>query len=189
MAKIKQAKRRQRLPDAAFIQASRTKLAFFITDKTRFISLDSDFDDPFAANWQAQIDAAEAEPTKKNISDLSIQLTQAMEEQMELCRAKWSDAKYYIKKAFPKNPEMLNAFGNSRFRRARKVPRLMVTFMNVFGMMCNNHRAALNANGYTNDDIAQIDTLTQDLEAISITQQNLYQPYHWPPTSALPHII
>jgi len=172
MAKVNQARRKFRITDDKFIEASRTKRSFFTEDKPDFILFDEDFDDPFTDTWKAEIDVAEAEPSDEMVDDLTRQLTEIVDEKMELCRGKFQDAKYFIEKAFKDKPTIWHEFGYNNYDRTRRVQSLMVAFMRAFKKVADKYNTQLSAVGYDAADIAQIETLATAMETANLNQEN-----------------
>ena len=60
------------MEDAVMFQKSRTKRQLFLNLLVEFLTLDSDFNAPFADDWLASIEASEGWETHETRQDLSL---------------------------------------------------------------------------------------------------------------------
>lgn len=121
-----------KIPDDTMIQDARVKHATFTEDKADFVAYDVDFDDPYADNFDADIDTAEATDDDETVTDQQMELTKTVLDEMQLCRDKYQDSKPFIVKAFPDNLEIQNQFGFNDYKQAQKgqdsMPSLWLNF-------------------------------------------------------------
>jgi len=111
--KKKKRKKHERLfkcSDADFLQRSHVFRQHFLNNKADFVSFHASYNDPFAANWLAKIEAGEALPTDDNtLAELTIQknnLDEAVERLIECI----IDVEYFAEKAFADDKEVLHEF-------------------------------------------------------------------------------
>jgi hypothetical protein len=160
------------ITDPEMFEASKTKRGFFLTDKADFIGFDADFDDPFAADWLAAIGDAENIDSDEALDDESTQLTEAVEDEMEKCRDKFQDSKYFIEKTFPYNVGKWNEFGYDNYDDCRRVQLKMVQFMKTFHRKATKYKLPLIAKGYTQLMIDEIETRRAALDDANQAQED-----------------
>jgi hypothetical protein len=164
-------KRKYNITDTEMFEQSSLKRGFFLEDKTALVAFDSDFDDPFAADWLAKIEEAEALPSDEIIEDQLTQLTDDVDEQMDICRGKFQDSKYFIEKAFPGKPKIWNEFGFDNYRQVRNIQKDMVHFMDDFHNIAQKYKVPLIAAGYPQLTIDEIKTFRDNLHAANQAQE------------------
>ncbi len=166
----KQSNLKYKISDAGMYEDAKLKRIFFIEDKPDFITFDGDFADPFAADMLTQIGVAEALPSDETLNDQGGQLTVEVEKQMEKCRKKFQDAKYFIEKTFPDNQKVWDEFGYDDYAGVRTVQPLMIEFMKNFHIIATKYKVDLIANGYAQPKIDEINTLCTALDDTNNTQ-------------------
>ncbi len=160
------------ITDPEMYQESKTRRNSFIVDKPAFVLFDPDFADPFSADWLTAIQAAEAMPSNETLDDQSIQLTEDVEKEMEKCRKKFQDSKYFIEKTFPDRPSRWDEFGYDNYEQARKVQLRMIQFMKTFYSTAMKFKVDLIANGYTQVRIDEIKTIGDGLDVKNQAQED-----------------
>jgi len=159
------------ISDAEMTQFSHTIHSIFIPDKALFIAFDPDFADPFAANWLLAIEAAEALRSDETVGDQLRQLTDTVEEKMELGRHKFQSAKFFIQKTFPGNFAVRNEFGYDDYDRARQVQMKMIGFLENFHRVAEKYQLKLIAKNYTQPMIDEIAMLRDQLRDANNAQE------------------
>ncbi|MEP7170970.1 MAG: carboxypeptidase-like regulatory domain-containing protein [Bacteroidota bacterium] len=149
-------KREFGIPDPDMIQDARVKHASFLEDKPDFINYDADFDDPFAANFLGDIDAAAATNDDETVLDQQAQLTKKVETEMDNCRDKFQDSKPFIVKAFPGDIETQNEFGFNDYKKAQDSQNFFIDFMLKFHRIATNYKIPLIAKNYSQLKIDEI---------------------------------
>jgi hypothetical protein len=157
-------KRKFHIDDSDLLQQAIIKGSFFKQDKADFINFDSDFSDPFYDNLVLLIDACYNETTNKTLIYQQTQLSATVEENMQRCSEKFKEAKYFIEKAFPKNPAVWAAFGYKRYGKVRKSRLGLNGFMKTFHSFAVKYAAELIAKNYTQAMIDEIETFQETLE-------------------------
>lgn len=165
-------KRDFNFPDDEMIQDARVKREAFLEDKADFVLFDPDFDDPFAANYLADIDAAEATDDDETVLDQQMQLTKDVEKEMKKCRDKFQDSKPFIVKAFPDNEEVQNEFGFNDYGKAVDSETLFTKFMLKFHGKAEKYKVELIAKNYTQVKIDEIKTRYEALRDADIAQED-----------------
>jgi hypothetical protein len=158
------------IPDEDMIQDARLKHASFLEDKTDFVAFDPDFADPFAANFEIDIDAAEATDDDETVTDQQQQLTNVVLDEMQKCRDKFQDAKIFIAKTFPDNKEVQNEFGFNDYTQAQKGQSSFIKFMFKFHKVATKYKVALIAKNYTQLMIDEILTFHDTLKDADVAQ-------------------
>ncbi|MFI5219495.1 MAG: carboxypeptidase-like regulatory domain-containing protein [Bacteroidia bacterium] len=159
------------ITDPDMIQDARTKHASFTEDKTDFVAFDPDFADPYADDFEDEIDAAEAMPDDETILDQQAQLTAAVEEEMQKSRDKYQDSKPFITKAFPNDAAIQNEFGFNDYRQAQKGQSTFIKFMLKFHSVADKYKTQLIAANYTQPKIDEILTRYTALKDADIAQE------------------
>jgi hypothetical protein len=162
------------MADADMMQVAEKTREAFIQDNADFQAFDPDFKDPYAANWQAEIDAAKASPTDDVIIDSMAGFTTATEDVMKLCRDAYQKMKFFIEKAFPEKPHVWNEFGYNDYDRKRKSQPLMIEFMRDLYATAQKYSVELIAKNFTQAKIDEVGALYQQLNA-SDTSQEAYK--------------
>lgn len=116
--------------DAFMLQHASTLRTMFLVDQAQFVSRDPDFDSPFDTDWQTAITQAETDHyTDEAVDAELVQLTNAVEAQMVVCRNMFQDMKPFIKKAFPNDEAAWAEFGFNSYQKVDKSQLLMIQFM------------------------------------------------------------
>ncbi|MCX6156244.1 MAG: hypothetical protein NT007_19000 [Candidatus Kapabacteria bacterium] len=136
-----------------------------VVDQTLFTAASPAFAAPFAANFLADIEAADAIPTNENDLNSQSVFTAEVEEQMDLARAHYQKLLLYIGIAWPGSDVKLKAFGNNLYEKARKSPPKMANLLQSSYLDANSttYKADLIAAGFLQTDITLLDTLSSDL--------------------------
>ncbi|MBI5214461.1 MAG: hypothetical protein HY960_01770 [Ignavibacteriae bacterium] len=174
MSRPKEVVRLYTMADSDMMQVSEKTREAFIEDNADFQAFDPDFKDPYAANWQSEIDAAKSVPTDNVIVDTMTILTTATENAMELCRNKFQSMKFFIEKAFPNKTSIWNEFGYNDYDRSRTSHPLMISFMRDLYAVAQKYSAELIAKNFTQAMIDEIGTLLNQLNS-SDTAQEAYK--------------
>ena len=140
MGKPEEIIRSYQMADDDMFQFTGTMIGLFEGDKAAFIAYDPDFSDPFQANWQADLETAEAVPKDEAIVDEQTGLTAKVEALMDQCRHKFQSSKFFIEKAFPNNGPVQNEFGYDDYDKVRKSQPKMVSFMENFHRVAEKYK-------------------------------------------------
>jgi hypothetical protein len=163
-------KRDFNIPDDDMIQDARVKRASFEEDKADFVSFDPDFADPFSANFNTNINLAEATDDDETVTDQQQQLTTVLLNEMKKCRDKFQDSKIFIVKAFPDNVDVQNEFGFNDYLQAQKGQNSFIGFMFKFHNIATKYKTELIAKNYTQPKIDEILTLHDSLRDANVAQ-------------------
>ena len=136
----------------------------FIEDQAKFIEFDPDFGKPefLSAYLKLINDADEVQSNTQRVTSLK-QLTEIVNDKMELCRNKFQNSKYYIEKTFPDRPVIWDEFGYKAYEKARNNQLRMKDFMRDFHKTAVKYSVKLIAANYTQEKIDEIDTFRQEL--------------------------
>lgn len=152
------------LSDDDMLQKAETMQGIFEDDKAAFITHDAGFSDPYAADWLAKIEKAYNYGTDQSFRNSIKVCKEDVAKCWEDCRDSFREARYFIKKAFPRNAAMRKAFGFKDFYIMNVKKGNVVMFMEIFHLMAEEYSAALIANGYTQAKIDAIETITDAFE-------------------------
>jgi hypothetical protein len=161
-------KRNFNIADPDAIQDARVKHASFLEDKDDFVDFDADFDDPFAADFLEDIDAAENTDDDETVIDQQTQLTNVADE-MELSRNKYQDSKPFIIKAFV-DTETQNEFGFNDYKKAQDSHTFFTDFMLKFHRIATKYKIELIAKNYSQLKIDEILTRHDALRDANVAQ-------------------
>lgn len=159
------------MADASMVEFVHIIFGQFKNDKAAFVSYDPDFGGTFEADWLADIEAAEQEPTDEAVVDQQEGLTAAVEQIMDECRHKFQSSKRFIEKAFPDNKPVHNEFGYDNYDTARQVQTKMIFFMENFHRVAEKYKTKLIAENYTQAHIDEIETLHDQLHDANEAQE------------------
>ncbi len=158
--------------DAEMIQNSKTMLGSFTEDLAVFTGYDPDFNEAYAQEWQAEIDAAENIQKENSVADILTGLTKKVNDGMAECQKKFQLTKHFIEKAFPGNKAVQNEFGYNDYSGARQSQPKMIQFMRNFDKAANKYSEQLIAANYTAENITEIKTIGDNLDAANTEQES-----------------
>jgi len=163
--------RNYRGSDAYMTATSRTIRQLFSDDIADFTAFDATLDAAYLAAWLTKIEAAETVVRDSTLLDIQVQLTTQVNGLMQTSRDKYYDVRYFVKKAFPKNIEVLNEFGANDFRRdSRSQPR-MVQFLDGLHKAADKYKTQLISKGLLQTEIDEILTLRTSLSDSNTAQE------------------
>lgn len=171
MGKPEEIIRTYHLADDDMLELSNTFITQFEADKADFVDYDEDFDDPYQANWQADLTAAENVPKDEVVVDEQTGLSATVEDLMDQCRHKFQSSKFFIEKAFPDNKAVQNEFGYDDYGRARQAQARMIGFMKNFHRVALKYSEQLINVNYSQNDIDEIETLRAALHQANELQE------------------
>ena len=154
------------------LEQSQTMQGHFETDKADFAHF-TQFLDPFAANWQTAIDAADALPDDEAVRDEIKLLTQTVNVAMNAAENAYGTLIIYVKQAYPNDAAILQLFGEDRHRAVQKNQLRMIELMELAAAKANTapYKAALIAKGFLQADINMLKTIELDLRAKNKAQE------------------
>ena len=160
------------VPAGEMLTQSRAVRTIFNSDKAMFAALDADFNDPFAADWLASIEASESYQTGEQREDAQMILTGQVLEDMKAARTAYKTAKFFIEKAFSDKPNELRFFGLDDYDKARDDQSKMIMFLDMLYNACNNpaYNPALTTAGMTPAHILAIQTAKNNFATENQTQ-------------------
>lgn len=164
-------KRLYRVPDTTLLQAAKAMRQQFMAYQATFVAFDTDLASPFEDTWQDTIDQCEDLLNDETVRDQLQQLTSQVKAAMKACHNKFMDTKYFIRKAYPENAGKWKAYGFDRFLVDTRKQLGMIEFMKVLHARATEDAAELNAVGYDNAAIAEIETLLQALVNADLEQE------------------
>jgi len=156
--------------DDYMLQTARTLHSIFDVNIAVFTAFDSSLDAAFAADWQSEIIAAETVVRDSQVKDILAQKTEAVLEQMDLCRVKYNEIKYFSTKAFPNSSAQQAEFGKDSYLAARRNPSRMIVLLDEMHQICLKYETELLAKGMSNAQISDILEFRNNLLAASTEQ-------------------
>ncbi|MEP7167758.1 MAG: hypothetical protein ABI855_00145 [Bacteroidota bacterium] len=159
----KKLKRKFHIADPEFVYQAWLISALFKEDKPDFINFDSGFSDPFYDDLVLMIKDVSETDDNETLVDVQMQLSVIVKKNMQRCRDKYMDAKHFIKKAFPNDAAMEEAFGFKSYGKVRKNSIKLEMFMNTFHGMALRYSSELIAVNYTQPMIDEIETFAKAL--------------------------
>jgi len=160
-----------KVADPYIIQYAKNLRSVFILDQAAFVARDASFAVPYQVAWQLAIDDAENQMDDETMSDQLMQLTAAVEVEMDLCRTAFQDAKPFIKKAFPDLPSRWNELGFDNYDAARKNQVLLLEVMRIMHAGAERYALALIAANFTQPMIDALATRALALENANSAQE------------------
>lgn len=136
-----------------------------------FTAFDADFDAATGAALLAAIDAAQQHGSDTQHTGMLGQATQDAEDKMNECRRYFQGMKYFIERAFPDKPGTWAEFGYNDYLSSRSVRYLMIQFMIELHAVAVKYAAELAGVHFDAAQIAQIQTLANELQALHTQQE------------------
>jgi len=158
--------------DVYLISTSSVLQGLFEKDLAVFTAFDPSLNATFAANWMAAINDCASRYTDFNIRANISGYVEESRMAMDQCREKFQDVKYFMKKAFPKQPAIHEEFGTKRYGMAQRTQGRMILFMDELHAVCEKYKTQLAAVGFLQPQIDEIVTLKNDLAAKNLAQES-----------------
>ncbi len=135
-----------------------------------FQTFDPMFDATYIANWENDINTARQYDKDDYVEISLVQNTEVLDKEMELCRICFQNAKFFIEKAYPGNPQMWKVFGYADYEATRKSPEKMLVFMLVLHEAVSQNATKLATVNFTQTDIDEVLARKSALEAVIISR-------------------
>jgi hypothetical protein len=146
----------------------------FAIDKADFIAAFTMFADPFEADFQTEIDAADAIPLDSEVAQAIAIITEELENEMVKGRAAMQKLFTYANVAFDGSQASLKSFGKSEYEKARnnqlKLKELLEKAYRQASETAN--KAILLGVGYSQTDLDNLDTLMTDIDTKDASQED-----------------
>ncbi len=159
------------MSDPDMLEDARLIHGYFETDKVDMIAFDATMDDPFADDFLAEIDAAEALSGDDQLIDVLVEATETVEEAMTKGRNGFQTLKYFIERAFPENKSVWDQFGYNDYEKASRSQSRFIQFLLKAHKWAVKYTVQLNAVGCTNARIAEIKTLAENIQSFNLDQE------------------
>jgi len=145
----------------------------FLIDETEFSTASPLFAPPFATNFLADIESADAIPTNEDDLNEQTLLTQAVEATMESAREHYQKLLLYISLAWPNDKAIAKAFGKTLYERARNNTLRLINLLQDSYNDANSttYKAGLIAAGFTQAGIDLLNTLADELTTKNRAQE------------------
>lgn len=173
MERPEKVERKFHKPDTEMLEQAEVMQANFTTDQPDFTDQFPDMDTPFETDFETAITTADALPDDEAVVDDQQLETQDVEELMETARTLVQILFLIVSRAFPKDAAILDVFGKKRYEKARKNQLKMIELLEVAYKAATNplYNAAIIAKGFSATQIAQLNTLENDLQEENKTQE------------------
>ena len=177
MARAEQETRDYTKSDDAMLEQAQTMLNLFNADKSDFTAMYTHLEDPFSANWQTDIDVAQALPTSDEESaELEVK-TEDVETQMELARVQYQKMASYVKLLFPDSKAKQGIFGLDKYDKVRQVQTKMYDLMQLAYRKADSadYKADLIDLGFVQTEIDALNTIAESLYDANEAQEEFKQ--------------
>lgn len=177
MAKAEQRIRNYDKADDAMLEQVQTTRNLFEADKADFTAMYTHLADPFSANWQTDIDAAQALPTSdEELDELEVK-TEDVETQMELARTQFQKLASYVKLLFPDSSAKQGIFGLNKYVKVRQTQTKMYDLLQLAYRKANSadYKTDLIALGFVQTEIDELNTIASGLYDANEVQEEFKQ--------------
>lgn len=158
--------------DAYMLETADTLHGLFLDKVADFTAMDTTLDANFGTDWLALIDAARAIVSDSQVRGIQAVKTSDVLDQMELCRKKYIQVKYFVSMAYPDSLSRQEMFKLSDYDDVRQSQNKMLNFMDDLHATCENNSAELIAAGMTQAQIDEIRTLFDGLRSLNKDQED-----------------
>ena len=177
MAKAEQETRAYAKADDKMLEQAQTMRTLFETDKADFTTLYPYLADPFSADWQSDIDAAQALPIADDeLAELKVK-TEDVELQLEAARALYQTLASYVKLLFPDSKARQDIFGLNKYEKMRQSQTKMYDLMQLAYRRASSadYQTDLVALGFGLTDIGDLSSVAQELYDMNDAQEAFKQ--------------
>lgn len=172
MAGTKSIVREYNMEDLDMLELAQVFHGNFLIDQAAFVAAFPILDDPFAANFQTAIDAADAIPSGAEVDSLIAIVTEELNAKMPLARAALQKLFTYADLTWNSSAKT-NSFGKNRYEKARnsqvRIKELLELAHRQAEVVAN--KAALIASGYLQVDIDALETLMHEIDTLNSQQE------------------
>lgn len=158
--------------DDYMVETSATLQSIFLANLPDFTAFDTTLNAVFATSWLNAINAAGTVLRDSQVKDILAQRTDAVLAQMELCKIKYNEVKYFANKVFPKDKARQDEFGTDTYNQARQSQSKMISFLDEMHKACVKYQPQLIAGGMTATKIADILVLRTNLQNLNTSQES-----------------
>lgn len=161
-------------PDLIMLEKAQVFKDTFTVDKLSFTALFPGLADPFAANFQTDINAADAIPSDSEIVQQIAVFTEQIEAQMVLGRKAMQKLFVYVTIAFNNSEAYLKLFGKSEYQKSRASQLKMKELLEKANRQANitANKAPLLAVGYTQAAIDNLATIMNAIDSLNAQQED-----------------
>ncbi len=170
-------KRKFNISYANALEYSKDMRNLFVSDLADFTAFDADLDAGFAAEWLAEILAAEGILTDETVVDEQTGLTNAVEMAMKKCRNCFQDVKYYTAKAFDNEEHWpkLNELGFDNYDKVRNSQAQLLLFMRNVHFVATKYADLLATVNFTAANLLEIKNVADALDTANQNQNRFIQ--------------
>jgi hypothetical protein len=148
-----------------------------VRDLALFTAYSPLFNAAYASDFLDLIEDAGELPTNEEDLNNQVILTNDVESKMEDARLLYRKLISYVNLKWGKNDSVLRAFGNNLYEKARKSVKSMINLLELANRAAESakYKVDLIALGFTQLDITELLTLSQDLNEVYNNQQEFIQ--------------
>ncbi len=162
-------------PDDEMLEQSQGMHDAFAERKTVFVAKFPSLDDPFATDWQDEIDVCHSFSSDAANRSALVMQTQKLDDEMKAGRDVYQTLLLYVKLAWPGDAAMLNVFGQNLYK---EVNRSQTRFPDLLGVAYAQatqagYKSLLTVKGLTETSIERLKTIKETIESDNRQQQNL----------------
>lgn len=162
------------MDDVEMFERAQVFHANFVIDLADFTAAFPALDATFAAAFETTIDDADAIPSNNEVMNEIEIITEQIDDKMAECRVAMQKLFAYAKITF-KSDAKVKSFGKSLYLKARNNQLRMIELLELGHRIASEtaNQAALIAAGYSAAEIAELETLMNELDALNLSQETL----------------
>jgi hypothetical protein len=162
------------MDDLQMLQRAQVFHNSFVTDKAAFVADFPHLDDPFAADFQTAIDAADAIPSASEYDAQISAVTFDLNEQLPLGRKAAQKLYTYVELVWPKGQKN-NIFARNKYEKARQSQLGMKELLEQAHRNADNpvYKTPLLAAGYTQAAIDELKTISDAIDTLNEQQEDM----------------
>ena len=172
MAAAKKIEREYTMEDLDMLELAQVFHGNFLIDQAAFVAAFPMLDDPFAANFQTAIDAADAIPSAAEVDSLIAVVTEELNAQMPLARAALQKLFTYADLTWNSSAKT-NSFGKNRYEKARNSQSRIKELLELAHRQAEvaANKTDLLASGYLQADIDELETIMEEIDTLNSQQE------------------
>lgn len=172
MAAIKKIEREYNMDDLDMLELAQVFHGNFLIDKTAFTAAFPILADPFAADFQTAIDAADDVPSGAEVDSLIAIVTEELNAKLPLARAALQKLFTYADLTWNSSAKT-NSFGKNRYEKARQSQVKLKELLELAHRQADSvaNKADLITAGYLQVDIDELETLMEAIDTLNAQQE------------------
>jgi len=159
-----------KIADDALLQYARVTKGFFVQDIAAFNDFDGEFNSQKVSDLEGWLEYVVTNSDTFVMSEMA-SYTKAVHAQMEKCRSYYQQLRYFIDKAFKKNPVVYREFHIPQYRQIRRSQLKLIRFMENIVTLVNKYRADFLAVGARANFLDTVIKEAQELKVVEKDQE------------------